>query len=216
MLRKMRDVLLTLSALTILSVFLMAVSGQGDISLIHGFNGSKSVPFLADLSTRAQVTIDYGHHEVHNGELFYITDTASLNDGNSRELLFETSDTDEWVHFTFETTGSYETSVYLYETTTKTTGTAMTELNHNRNSANAATMVVTHTPGGAGDGTLIFTAYFGADSGPAAMGGIRGNTRPEAEIVLKQNTKYLLRVTSGTNSNAITTIAAWYEHADKD
>lgn len=212
MLGKIRDVSLILAA----AMFLMAVTGQGDIALIHGFNGSKPVPFLADLSTRAQVGIPYEHHEVHNGLLFYVTDTASLDDGNSRELLFETPNTTKWMHFTFKTTGSFETTVYLYEDTTKTTGTAMTEWNHNRNSSTTATMVVTHTPGSSGDGSLIYTAYFGADAGPAATGGIRGDTRPEQEIVLKQNAKYLLRVTSGTDSNAITTVAAWYEHADQD
>ena len=58
MLGKIRDVILILVA----AMFLMAVTGQGDIALIHGFNGSKPVPFLADLSTRSQVNIPYEHH----------------------------------------------------------------------------------------------------------------------------------------------------------
>jgi hypothetical protein len=216
MLERIRDITLTLAAVTIMSVFLMAVTGQGDIVLIHGFNGSGPVPVRADLSTRALVAINYEHHEVHNNNLYMVSDYATVDDGNTRELLIETPDSLEWAHFTFEVIGTYETTVQFYEATTKTTGTSMTEINHNRNSSNTTNVVVTHTPGSSGDGSLIFQAKFGGDTGPAMAGGIRGNIRPEQELMLKQNTKYLLRITSGTDSNNITTLMGWYDHANED
>lgn len=189
MLKKIRDVILILVA----AVFLMAVSGQGDITLIHGFNGSSPVPIRADLSTRALVQIDYEHHEVHNNGSFIATDAATVDDGNTRELLIETPDTVVWAHFTFVVTGSLDTTVEFFETSTKTTGTAMSELNRNRNSGASTSVVVTHTPGGAGDGNLIFQSKFGGDTGPASSGGLRGESRPEGEIVLKQNEVYLIK-----------------------
>lgn len=35
------------------------------------------------------------------------------------------------------------------------------------------------------------------------------------EIILKQNTKYILRVTSGTNGNLTNLYLSWYEHTNK-
>lgn len=212
MLSKLRDILLILVA----AVFLMAITGQGDITLVHGFNGSKPVPFKADLSTRGQVIVDYEHHEIHDGGSFFATDTATLNDGNTRELLIETPNTTVWSHFCFLVTGSLETTVELFETSTKTTGTAMTEYNRNRNNGNSTTVVITHTPGGAGDGNLIFKTIFGNDAGPPAGGGLGGQSRPEHEIVLGQNETYLIKITSGTNANNITTLLSWYDHTDEN
>jgi len=162
------------------------------------------------------VTTEVEHHFVHLGKSFLVTDAVTVDDGNTRELLIETPDTTEWAHFTFIVTGSLDTTIEFFETTTKTTGTAMTELNRNRNSVSSTGIAVTHTPGGAGDGNLIFNAKFGGDTGPAGSGGLRGESRPEGEILLKQNEKYLIKITSATNGNNITTTMSWFDHADEN
>ena len=38
----------------------------------------------------------------------------------------------------------------------------------------------------------------------------------DGEFVLKQNTKYLIRITSNSDANKVTTALEWYEHTDKD
>ena len=200
----------------LIGVFILTAAwAASDAVLIQGFNGSAPVPIRADLSTRAMVGISYEHHEIHDGRSYIVTDAVSVDDGNTRELLIETPDTAVWAHFTFVVTGSLDTTVEFFETTTKTTGTAMTELNRNRNSGNSTSVVVTHTPGGAGDGNLIFVAKFGGDTGPSGSGGLRGESRPEGEIMLGQNEKYLIKITSGTNGNNITTTMSWYDHSDE-
>lgn len=161
-------------------------------------------------------TISYPHHEVHAGTAFVVADIQTLNDGVSFEYLLQTPDTTKWVHALIKCAGSYDTKVTLFEATTKTTGTTMTEINRNRNSANTAGLVVTHTPGGAGDGTQLWTARFGNDSGPASLGSGVGQIRGDNEWMLQQNAAYLLRVTSYTDNNNISIEIDWYEHTDKN
>ena len=42
-----------------------------------------------------------------------------------------------------------------------------------------------------------------------------GDARSDGEWVLKQNTKYLIVVTSGADNNNVSLVLGWYEHTDK-
>jgi hypothetical protein len=168
-----------------------------------------------DGPTHVTTTIEYEHHEVHSGRMYHVTRVVQLDDANSDEILIETPNTTRWGHFTPSVQGSFDTEWWLFETTTKTTGTAMTEHNHDRNSSNVAGIVVTHTPGAGADGNEIDHRRFGNDAGPAGKGGSGSDTRANNEWILKQNTKYLLRVTSHTDTNNISIVLDWYEHRNK-
>lgn len=98
----------------------------------------------------------------------------------------------------------------VYEGITSTEGTGITEFNRNRNSATEATCVVVHTPTVSNTGTLLRTKHFG--TGKTA--GVE--THENDEWVLKQNTKYLIRLTNATTSaNYCTLVLNWYEHTNK-
>lgn len=165
-----------------------------------------------DASTHALEVIEYEHHEIHSGSSFYVTYTVDLGNGASQDILLVTPDTTKWAHMVGSVTTESEAHVYFYEdTTTSNDGTAMTEFNRNRNSGTAATVVATYTPTVTGVGTLIWESHFGSGRG------VGGGARSENEFVLKQNTKYMLRVTNATaNANYIAIAINWYEHTDKN
>lgn len=171
--------------------------------------------FEGDPATHAMIGVTYAHHEIHDGNSFVVSEQVQLADAGTREYRIATPNTTRWAHMIVVIDGSLDTTVEIYETTTKTAGTAMTARNRNRNSANAATTTITHTPGGAGDGTLIWTTRFGNDSGPAGKGGTGGGSRGVDEWVLKQNTAYLIRITSNSADNNVATQFDWYELTSK-
>lgn len=211
--RKIADICIIL----LFASLLIAALAQGTGGIVNPYlwNGTSFRPVSIDSATRAQNIIEYEHHEVHGGSMYHVTRVVQIDDAASTELLIDTPDTTKWGHMTIQVQGSFDTEWWLFEATTKTGGTAMTEHNHERNSANVATIVVTHTPGGAGDGNEIHHERFGNDSGPAGQGGGSGQSRGTLEWVLKQNEEYLLRVTSHTDTNNISIIIDWYEHTNK-
>ena len=153
---------------------------------------------------------DYFHAEMHKGRHFYYTETVTLASAADRELLITTPDSDRQLHFEFSITGKYITTIDFYEGSSLTGGTALTIFNNLRGSTLVSGATLTHTPAGTGDGTKIFTQAFGDGTNP--LQAVGGAAQQDDEIILKKNTKYLLRVTSGTNSNRVNINLKWYEH----
>jgi hypothetical protein len=102
--------------------------------------------------------------------------------------------------------------IKLYEDYTGTGGTALTPINRNRNSDNATGLVITHTPTGGADGSVIWQDAPGAAGNPSQSA--PGTSQGRGELILKQNTIYLFRV-DGANDDIITYNFDWYEHTDK-
>src|SRR5690606_31486877 len=125
-----------------------------------------------------------------------------------------TPDTTKWAHMTFYLDGSAITQFQFYEGTDKTGAVAQTIGNNNRNSsATNTTLIYIGTAGGPKDGTLAYQYKGGTATQQSRAGSDAGNNE---EIILKQNTKYILRITSGTNANLTNIRLEWYEHTDKD
>ena len=99
----------------------------------------------------------------------------------------------------------------LYEAvTTSNNGTTLDVFNRDRNSGSTATIIAFHTPTVTGTGTRIRCWHAG--SGRNFGGGDRGSH----EFILKQNTKYLFRITNATtNNNFMALKIDWYEHQNK-
>ena len=187
------------------------------MSLLHAIAGMISdtaARFVRlDLSTHTLQMIDYAHHEIHAGSHFMYTDHVPLNSGNSQDYLITTPNTTKWSHMIFALDGSAITQFELYEGADRIGSVAQTVGNNNRNSSVTATVTIHKgTAGGTTDGTRIH--YY---QGGSATGVSRGlsSTRNDDEIVLRQNTKYILRVTSGTNGNLTNVQLSWYEHTNK-
>ena len=84
-------------------------------------------------------------------------------------------------------------------------GTAVTPLNNNRNSLNTSVATIIKDPTSVTTGTKI-SGYLAGSNRNSGV-----NSR-EKEIILKQNTVYLFKFTSTSNSNTITFCGEWYEH----
>lgn len=164
-----------------------------------------------DSATGALNVIDYAHHEIHGGSSFTADYTVELGNGATIDILVITPNTTKWAHMEYNLLCELETELKIYEgVTTSNDGTGLTEFNRNRNSATAATTVVSHTPTVTNTGTLIRTKHFGTGKTSG------GEAREIGEFILKQNTKYLYRITNATTSNNyISFILNWYEHTNR-
>lgn len=165
---------------------------------------------IVDGNTNAIKVISYEHHEIHEGESFTIDYSVDLANGASMDVQLTTPDTTKWAHMIYTVYTEAEAEFNLYEAPTTSAGTAMTEHNRNRNSSTAAGVVAVHTPSVSNTGTLIRTKHFGT----AKTAG--GQLHETDEWILKQNTKYLFRLTNATTSaNYCTLLINWYEHTNK-
>jgi hypothetical protein len=128
--------------------------------------------------------------------------------------LITTPNTTKWSHFTFLATGNAITQVELYEATDRIGTTLQTVYNSNRNSATPATLTVHKGySGGTTDGERIWIRKSGSSSSQSRSS---SEATHENEMPLKQNTKYILRITSGTAANLTNLMLGWYEHTDKN
>jgi len=191
--------------IVLVSVFLLA----GD------YTSNGLLVLKQDKETEAITMIEYEHHEIHSGSSFMVTYfDADVDSTETSDILLVTPNTTKWGHLIWEISGTLVTTVYIYEAaTTSADGTGLTEVNQDRNSSTAATIVATHTPSVTSAGTEIYSKSFGTSSGPNAKSG--GLSHADMEIILKQNTKYLIRVDSDTDNNRISFVLRWYEHTNK-
>jgi hypothetical protein len=178
------------------------------------FGASSSAEVRLDAATEVMMIIDYSHHEVHAGSHFLYTDAVLLASEAAQDYLITTPNTTKWAHMTFVLEGSAITQFELYEGADRDGTTPQTVGNSNRNSAVAATTTVHKgTSGGTTDGTRLHLYKSGSATQQSRSG---GGTRNDDELILKQNTKYILRVTSGTNGNLTNVRMSWYEHTDRN
>ncbi len=172
-----------------------------------------------DSVSNATITVGFSHHEIHEGDSFFIINSVVVNDGIDLEIRIQTPDTAKWAHMVMEVVSTGETDLDLYESTSLTHvgGNALTAINRNRNSANTSGLTICHTPAGSGDGTLIVAIKVGIDTGSGANHRLSGgNANARGEIILKQNTAYLARISSGTDGNRIAVVLDWYEHTNSN
>lgn len=174
---------------------------------------SDGIPSEVDNTTHTLQIIDYEHHEIHAGSHFFYTDSVTLASSGTQDYLITTPNTTKWAHFIFLASGSAITQIQIYEGTDKSGTTPQTVFNSNRNSATVSTVTIHKgTSGGSTDGTLIWQRKSGAATQQSRSG--MEATR-NAEKILKQNTKYIIRITSGTADNLTNLQLDWYEHTNK-
>jgi len=201
----------------LMKAVLSAEDENGDFVNIRAIQGQTGYNLKVSLdqiepTTNSVKTIDYSHAELHAGEHYYYTDAVELDSAAVQNYLITTPNTTKWAHFTFLSTGSAVTQVELFEAADRTGTTLQTVLNNNRNSVNTAGVTIHKDySGGATDGTRIYFHKSGSATNQSSSGAA---SRNEQEIDLKQNTKYILRVTSGTNDNLTNTALYWYEHTN--
>lgn len=183
----------------------------GAHSLLQGTDSS-GVPrnVRVDTVTNSMMTIDHGHHEVHDGDAYRYADSVTLGAAAIQDYLLTVADTTSWPHFTFSVDGTAITTVEVFRATNKVGTTLQATFNANENSTNTAGLTIHKAvSGGTTDGTRLFVYSSGTASGSSKSdgAGVYGTER-----ILKQNTKYIIRITSGTTGNLCNFRAEWYEH----
>ena len=184
---------------------------EGSVHVV--MTDSDGIPSEVDNTTHTLQTIDYEHHEIHAGSHFFYTDSATLASSGVQDYLITTPNTTKWAHLIFLVSGSAITQVQVYEGSDKSGSTPQTVFNSDRNSLTAATVTIAKgTTGGSTDGTLIWQRKSGSATQQSRSG---MEASRSAEKILKQNTKYIIRITSGTNDNLTNIQLDWYEHTNK-
>ena len=137
----------------------------------------------------------------YHGLVFHVSETATKGNTETYEVRLATPTAGQ-VLLVAEFAASGSADVLIAETTTKTHvgGNALTVKNLNRNSSNAWTSNICHTPGGSGDGTTLLNLKLGGGEGMARC----------QPLYLKLNTAYLIRVTSNAAGNALTVNLTWH------
>jgi len=171
---------------------------------------------LIDTVTHGQVTTDYAHHEIHEGDSYFIVYSALKDNAGTLEILIATPNTAKWAHMVMAVDFAIAGTAQLWTPTTKTdaSGNRLTGFNRNQNSTNTSGLTICHTPGGAQAGTASLSQYIGATAtgGRVAVG---GSGAGRAEFVLKQNSSYYILATSRADGNAVSIILDWYEHTSE-
>lgn len=172
-----------------------------------------------DIISNLPVIMDYDHHQLHEGESFRwsVLNTAGLSSGSSKDIQLIVPNITGVVsvptavqkcpHFRWEIiTDSYSTA-YLYETPTITVnGASRTPIPMERNGSYTPKLAIHEDPTVTAVGSLIWQGIFTASKNSA--GSTDGSS---AEFVLKNNTTYLLRFTSGTTGCKYLIRMIWYE-----
>lgn len=166
-------------------------------------------PHRIDKTTDANASVDYEHREVHAGDAYYRTEIFTINAAATAGFLIQTPATTKWSHLYFTIEGQGLILVELYEGATGTVE-ASNQYNRNRNYADANATLQVSTSAAAG-GTLIWNWSSGTAGAPSRTPSL---VRQSLELVLKQNTKYRLLLTSGLASNRTSCYLTWYEHTN--
>lgn len=180
--------------------------------LLYATDGDGQVHSLAmDASSHGIIVIDHAHHEIHSGDAFRYIDAITLGSGATQDYLLTVPNTTKWPHFTFSVDGTAVTTVEVFRATDKVGTTLQTTFNADENNLTITAGLLIHkgVSGGTTDGTSIYKYSSGTATGASKSEGVAAYS---SERILRQNTKYLFRITSGTVGNLINFHAEWYEH----
>jgi len=169
-------------------------------------------PVIGDFLTKALTTMDFFHHETHEGRAFNLTGTITLPAGGVYEILIITPDTTRWIHLdslSAESDASLTATLYVDSSRTDASGNRLTPSNRDFNSANTTVATLCHTPGGSGDGTQKWSKTVAADHPLSDGASVQGSARKE--WILKQNSAHLIKF-EGAENDVINYELDWYEH----
>lgn len=179
--------------------------------------GPANYQYAQDKATNATTTIDYAHHEAHDGHSFTAQNFQITGSGAEFNLGINTPNTTTWVHAIEEVNGTGIVEFRIFEGATLSGGTQNVCINRNRNSAISPTSACYSNPTISGasptSGTLLIKQTYGDATTPSKKAG--GGGRGMQELILKSGTTYLFNLRSATDDNRISARLEWYEHADK-
>lgn len=160
-------------------------------------------------------TIDFVHHEIHEGNHYFVANWIELDATNTFEFVYQTPSSTTRSHsiVSIMSTGQVEVDAFE-DTIAGVDGTQVIPFNSERDSTNTSEAIIRTDPTITSDGNFLWSMSLGSGTNPANTAGA-GVSR-DNELVLKTNTKYLVRFTSNTNGNRINYRFDWYEHVDSN
>jgi hypothetical protein len=180
-----------------------------------------------DDSTNQVVTVDYEHHELHEGSMFTCHYVQEVTDIADRSVIAFTTPASKEVHMVVHASATAASELIILEGATGTTAgaTDLTVYNRFRDSTN--TSLLTSIDGTLGSvsyyslttdtaitgGTEVYKEYIGAGkTGQASAGASRGGH----EWILKASTVYDIELKAlDSNTNGQNVELVWYEHTNK-
>jgi len=171
---------------------------------------------IKDAMTGVDTSITYPHHEIHGGSSFVVCDVQSV-DATTMKWQITTPDSAKLAHILFDIDSTGEMFVVVTEGSDRVDGTALVEINRNRDGTPAvATVIVTRTPtGGNTDGAVTIlskrSGATGVGNKTLTGGGARGNN----EYILKPDTKYVVSITTYATV-FVSFCVDWYEHTSQN
>jgi len=193
------------------------ISSNGNSQLNVTLFDEGGVSAEVDNTTKTIQVINFPHHEIHEGDHYFIRDVVDLAINNVYDIQITTPNTTKWSHLVGVVIPENEMEFYFYEgVIINTPGTIITARNNNRNSVNVSGMVIAGilntSIANANSDTAIGSAIQ-LEHGIVGSGRTGGIVEREMEIILKQNTSYSLRFIANaagyTNFNLL-----WYEHTN--
>ena len=183
--------------------------------LIHGDNGTDTIPLQLDPIDDYLIGIESEHHKIHESEHFFIEDgITNLPLSNVCDIQFKTGNTNKRIHFGVGLSCEAETEWYLYEgVTINTVGSPIIPFNNDRNSTKASVASVYRRLNTSVANATADTAVASAiQLKHGILGALRttGTLSRNREIILKDNTDYCLRAIANT-AGYIDYIMEWYE-----
>ena len=146
-------------------------------------------------------------HAIVEGNHFLYYDIETLGNGGVQNYLLTIPDDDNSYHLLLDLSGTAITQFELYEDTDKTGSVLKTTYNSNRNSAKVSAMTVHKgITDGSTDGTLLKIYKGGSATNRSRAASSIGTA---TEMILKNGSKYILRLTSYTADN-ITSVRLWW------
>ena len=152
-------------------------------------------------------TIDYPHHEIHEGNHYFVSGYTELDTDGTLTFAVTTNSTTS-PHMTWGITTSGKGNVVVYEGSTISGGAAVTAYNSNRNSNNTSSCTIVSGPTVNTTGTLIASSGFGGGTKQNPLG---GSAEHNEEVILATSTIYQWTITSEADNNVIDYIGSWYE-----
>tara|TARA_R110000764_G_scaffold36736_1_gene81952 strand:+ start:20741 stop:21325 length:585 start_codon:yes stop_codon:yes gene_type:complete len=168
------------------------------VTLIGQGGGIERQIVTVDSHDNALVIIDALHANIHRGIMYTASMQGAVLSDGVLEIILQVG-ADEF-HAAFNGAVSQNMIAQIYEGVTfSAAGTSLPCFNRDRESANTATMAITHTPTLTLDGTLMTDIFIPGGAKSTASGGTAASFN---EWELAPNTDYLLRISNTVVSPA--------------
>lgn len=173
---------------------------------------------IVDEVSSALVMVHYEHHEIHEGDHYFVRGYQDLAINNVLDFTWLMPNTTKWIHWTWQIETESETNWLVYESAVATNplANAVTPRNSNRNSTNTSTTTMKYELQAnlaAANGDTNIGAATLLSSGISGAGQKSGRAERANEMIMKQNTLYCLR-TIATAAGYINFTMEWYEHVN--